>query len=216
MSDTTETPPPVKPGYLTTEFYFSLAATLLTYLFASGALTSNTALAIAGMAATVLTALGYKVSRTLVKTAAVLALVVLGLGAASSMTACSSWRPRTAAAVAAFLECQSPHVDGKLLDDAKALAIPSVKAAIEGSHGNEAALKAALKADAAPLRGDLARCGYAAAVAAVAALSPAAAVQRLAAGGERAPDPPDPRRAFAGTRAELGWAPVRLPGGEVL
>lgn len=65
-----DTPAPVKPGYKTTEFWLSLAATILSALFASGALTNNTALAIAGMAATVLTALGYKVSRAMVKSAA--------------------------------------------------------------------------------------------------------------------------------------------------
>lgn len=58
---------PPKVGYKTTEFWLSLAATLLTALFASGAMTNNTALAIAGMAATILTALGYTVGRSLVK-----------------------------------------------------------------------------------------------------------------------------------------------------
>jgi hypothetical protein len=60
---------PVKPGYLTTEFYFKLAAMVLSALFASGALTNNTALAIAGMAASVLTAMGYAVTRAMVKAA---------------------------------------------------------------------------------------------------------------------------------------------------
>lgn len=63
----TDLTPPLKPGYKTTEFWFSLAATLLTAAFASGALTNSTALAIAGMAASILTALGYAVSRAMVK-----------------------------------------------------------------------------------------------------------------------------------------------------
>lgn len=73
-------PAPPKPGYKTTEFWFKLAAVLLSTLFASGALTNNTALAIAGMAATVLTALGYTVSRTMIKTAAKAGLLLLIVG----------------------------------------------------------------------------------------------------------------------------------------
>ena len=63
----TDLPAPVKPGWQTTEFWLSLAATLLSALFAAGVLTNSTALAIAGIAATILTALGYTVSRALVK-----------------------------------------------------------------------------------------------------------------------------------------------------
>jgi hypothetical protein len=60
-------PAPVKPGWKTSEFWFSLGAVALSAVYASGALTNTTALAIAGIAATALTTLGYKVSRTMVK-----------------------------------------------------------------------------------------------------------------------------------------------------
>lgn len=59
---------PVKPGWQTSEFWFSFGAVLLSTAYASGLLTNSTALAIAGIASSALTALGYKVSRTLVKT----------------------------------------------------------------------------------------------------------------------------------------------------
>lgn len=68
MAETTDLPvPPAKPGWQTSELWLSLAATLLSFFFASGAITNSTVMAIAGIAATVLTALGYQVSRTLVK-----------------------------------------------------------------------------------------------------------------------------------------------------
>ncbi len=63
MADETTTTT-TKPGYKTTEFYLSLAATLLSTLFASGVLGSGgTDLAIAGLLASALTAAGYSVSR---------------------------------------------------------------------------------------------------------------------------------------------------------
>jgi hypothetical protein len=64
------TPPPVKPGWQTTEFWMKLAAILLSTLFASGAITNNTVLAVAGMAAAILGSLGYAVNRGMVKAAA--------------------------------------------------------------------------------------------------------------------------------------------------
>lgn len=69
--ETTPAPPPVKPGWQTTEFWERLAAVALTVMFASGILTGHdTALAIAGMAATILGSLGYTVGRSMVKSAA--------------------------------------------------------------------------------------------------------------------------------------------------
>lgn len=65
----TDEPAPVKPGYKTTEFWFKIAAFVLTTLYASGVMTSSTVLSVAGIAASVLTALGYAVSRALVKSA---------------------------------------------------------------------------------------------------------------------------------------------------
>lgn len=92
MADTDPTPPDptptpinssnVKPGYKTTEFWFKVAAFVLSCLFASGAITNDRVLAIAGIAASWLTSMGYTVSRTLIKTGAaaiVLLLVVIAL-----------------------------------------------------------------------------------------------------------------------------------------
>jgi hypothetical protein len=63
--------PPAKPGYLTTEFWLKVAAFALTALYASGVIPTTGAVAtIAAIAATMLGALGYTVSRTFVKTAA--------------------------------------------------------------------------------------------------------------------------------------------------
>lgn len=60
-----------KPGYKTTEFWLSLAAMLLSALYASGALViegvPDWVLMAVGVVATVLTALGYTVNRTLAK-----------------------------------------------------------------------------------------------------------------------------------------------------
>lgn len=57
-----------KPGYKTTEFWLSAAASVLGALFASGALSDGSTVAkVAGLAASVLGALGYTVSRGMVK-----------------------------------------------------------------------------------------------------------------------------------------------------
>ena len=62
------TTPEVKPGYKTTEFYLSTAATVLGLIFAAGIIPSAGPWAqIAGLAASVLGALGYSVSRGLAK-----------------------------------------------------------------------------------------------------------------------------------------------------
>lgn len=57
-----------KPGYKTTEFWLTLAATVLSLVFASGALgAGGVDLQIAGIIASVLGALGYTVTRGGVK-----------------------------------------------------------------------------------------------------------------------------------------------------
>lgn len=67
----TTTTPPLKPGYLTSEFYLKLAAILLTAFYASGVIpTGGTAATVAAIAATMLGAIGYTVSRTRLKAAA--------------------------------------------------------------------------------------------------------------------------------------------------
>lgn len=66
MSDTA----PHKPGYRTTEFWLSVASSVLGALFASGVLSDgSTAAKIAGLAAAALGAAGYSVSRAVVKAA---------------------------------------------------------------------------------------------------------------------------------------------------
>jgi hypothetical protein len=199
MTDTTDpAPTPTKPGYKTTEFWLSMLATLLTALFASGALTNNVALAIAGMAATVLTALGYKVSRTLVKTAG--ALLLAGLLVAPQI-ACSSARQRGSAAAGAFLDCQAPNLI-PLLPDAIAIAKSAVMRWIAGDGHVDLA---GIKADAAPLKSDLGRCAFDAAIAALAVPTPAAPGAPAAAA--LAIDGAGLRTGWAATRGELGWPP---------
>lgn len=57
-----------KPGFKTTEFWLSLAAMILTALYASGLIgDGGTAAKIAAFAAMVLTSAGYTVSRGLAK-----------------------------------------------------------------------------------------------------------------------------------------------------
>lgn len=61
---------PKKPGYRTTEFWLGLAATLLTALYAGGAIpTTGKVATVAAIAATALVALGYTVTRANVKAA---------------------------------------------------------------------------------------------------------------------------------------------------
>ncbi len=72
MTDLATTAPatPTKPGYKSTEFWLSLAASLLGLAFSSGLIgAGGTAEKIAGLAASVLGALGYAVSRGMTKAA---------------------------------------------------------------------------------------------------------------------------------------------------
>ncbi len=66
MADGTQ--PVVKPGYKTTEFWLTLAATVVGALMASGVIVEGTTWGkVVGVAAMILSALGYQVSRTIVK-----------------------------------------------------------------------------------------------------------------------------------------------------
>ena len=61
---------PMKPGFKTTEFWFSTAAAVIGILFASGAIAEGSSIdKIVGMAATVLAGMGYSISRGLSKKA---------------------------------------------------------------------------------------------------------------------------------------------------
>lgn len=60
----TETPPPVKPGYKTTEFYITLGVTVLGMLWGAGIFGEGTSLDRAlGLAAMALAPFGYTLSR---------------------------------------------------------------------------------------------------------------------------------------------------------
>lgn len=69
MSDETPTDTAApKPGYKTTEFWLTVAAAVVGFLFASDAVApDSTVEKVLGLAAMVLTSLGYTISRTLVK-----------------------------------------------------------------------------------------------------------------------------------------------------
>ncbi len=68
MSDEIKTP---KPGYLTTEWYLSLATTVVGLAYSSGLISSgSTAEKIAGLATSLLATLGYTVARGITKAAA--------------------------------------------------------------------------------------------------------------------------------------------------
>lgn len=56
-----------KPGWKTTEFWLSLAATLVGAVLASGAVSNDIVLQILGGLSSVLAALGYSAARTVVK-----------------------------------------------------------------------------------------------------------------------------------------------------
>ena len=61
---------PTKPGFKTTEFWFSTASAVIGILFASGAIAEGSSIdKIIGMAATVLAGMGYSISRGLSKKA---------------------------------------------------------------------------------------------------------------------------------------------------
>lgn len=189
---------PPTPGWRTSEFWLKVAAIALSALFASGALTNSTALAIAGMAATILGALGYTVSRTLVKTAGVFLLVGL---LASPQLACASARGRGANAAGAFLDCQAPNIVAAL-PDAIALARQAVMRWISGSGKIDTA---GLKNAAAPLKGDLGKCAFDAAIAALAVPPQPAATGAPASSGLEI-DGAALTAAWSRARAELGWA----------
>ena len=201
------TTPSTKPGYQTTEFWLATAAKLLGILFASGAIGDGSALAlIAGLAATVLAALGYTVSRTLVKTAGVL-LVVLAVGTTQSACSGASPRERAAAGVGAFLDCESPHVDAQMLEDAKVTAKSAIRKWIRGDGTIDTA---GLRADVQPLRSDLLKCAYEGAIAAL--LAPVAPQPGAAMAAPMAVDVDQVRAAWAQVRGELGWPAARAGG----
>lgn len=200
-------PTPVKPGYLTTEFYLSAFAMLLGLAYTSGIIATGSSWDhMAGMAVTLLAGLGYTVTRGRVK-AAMAALCVMSLlgNGAVMLTACGSAGQRTSAGVKAFLDCESPHVDAAMLADAKVLATSAASKWISGSGTIDAA---GLKADAAPLKTDLLRCAFDAAMAAL--VTPVPATPGAPASSARTADSAQVTAAWGAVRARLGW-PAQAP-----
>lgn len=155
-------------------------------------------------------------------TAGMLAVLLLGIAGAGSMTSCTAAQVRQVAAAGAVaaLDCESAHLDAQVLADAKALAAGELQRLIAGAAPADlAGLKAKLLAELAPIKSDVGRCAVTGVLAAVAAIAappttePGTATSALVAAG---PDPATVRVAFGAAARELGWPPVRLPGGEVL
>lgn len=145
-------------------------------------------------------------------TTALLAVLLLGALAAPALTSCANTRAAVAAGAVAFLDCEDGHVDAAALADMKTLADADLRHVIGGAAAPDAS---ALKAELAPVKSDLGKCGWAAAVAAMGAImpqpsDPSIAVSALVAAG---PDPAQVRAAFAVAARQNGWPPVRVAGG---
>lgn len=149
---------PVKPGFMTTEFWLKVAAFALTALFASGVIpTTGTVATITAIAATMLGALGYTVSRTFIKVAAVLALVVLALGSGSMLCACSSasLKADVTKAEHAIVDCtklDAPQLEAALLQ----VAVDAVTYTLKLGHVDWPALEATAENDGS----DIATCAF--------------------------------------------------------
>jgi hypothetical protein len=141
---------------------------------------------------------------------AMLAVLLLGVGS-MGLSSCATVREQGAAGVAAFLDCEAADIPPTMLHDATDLATAAVRNAIAGDGSIDASQ---LKADAAVLKSDLGKCALAGAIAALATPVPVTpggpAAAPLEVNGKAL------RGAFAKARSELGWAPVRLAGGETL
>lgn len=132
--------------------------------------------------------------------------MVVVLVAVFAMTACSgSAGQRAPAGVKAFLDCETPHVDAAMLADAKALATAAASKWISGSGTIDAA---GLRADAAPLKTDLLRCAFDAAMAAL--VTAVSATPGAPASSARAVDSVQVTAAWSSARAQLGW-PAQAP-----
>lgn len=130
--------------------------------------------------------------------------LALVCGVAVLVASCATARQRGAAGVTAFLVCEAPNVDAALLEEAKGVSIAAIDKWISGDgHVDTAGLRSA----AAPLKSDLLRCAFEAAIAAI--LTPAPKVEGAAMAAPRAVAAGELRTAWAGIRGELGWAPVQ-------
>jgi hypothetical protein len=137
------------------------------------------------------------------------AMTICALAGAALAPGCTAARQRGTVAVGAFLDCEAPGI-ASVLPDLLPLAKDGVMLAISGDGHVDTAR---IKADAAPIKSDLGRCVFAAAVAALA--TPVPTTPGAPAAAELAIDGAALRGAFTIARGELGWAPVRVAG-EVL
>jgi hypothetical protein len=129
------------------------------------------------------------------------------LGMVATQPACSGTTGQRAAnGTGAFLDCQSPNIDLGLLTEAKGVTKSALMKWFSGAGHVDTA---GLKSEAAPLKSDLMRCAFDAAVAAW--MTPAKPSAIMAAGLEV--DADELRAAYAQTRVELGWPVMKAAGG---
>jgi hypothetical protein len=142
-------------------------------------------------------------------TLAILALVLAACAAGSTP------RQVTSAGVVAALDCEAAHLDAQALADAKAFASAMVQHWISGGTAPSADT---IKADLAPIKSDLGRCAITGALAAATALvaPPAPPAGTVVSALVAGPDPIRTRAAFSVSARLLGWAPIKVAGGEVL
>lgn len=202
----TPPPPPIKPGWQTTEFWLATAAKVLGILLASGVLGHGTvAERIAGAAVALLAQLGYTAARAAVKMSAALLLVV-GLGVVQP--ACASPRATATVGVAALVDCQAPH-----LRAAAAELVPmAVQAILRLVSGTGRIDTAAFLAALGGITSDAGRCAVAAAIAILTAPATTPSPAAIAAGAPPA-DPEELRAAFESVRASWGGASYRTVAG---
>jgi hypothetical protein len=141
-------------------------------------------------------------SAALIAKTASIAIVIL------MMTGCESMRHRASAGVGAFLDCESEHLDAKLLADAKSLAITAVRHWIGGDGHIDTA---GIKADAAPIKTDLGRCAFTAAIIAVA--TPAKSYPDAPAAAPMIANSGELMSTMAGIKANWGVAEIRTSAG---
>lgn len=139
--------------------------------------------------------------------------IVIVVSAGLISAGCATGKAALAEGVVAFIECEDGHLDAQALADMKTTASAELRHLIAGKAAPDTA---ALKADLAPLKSDLARCGWAAAIAGLGVLlhpTPGVAVSALV---ELGPDPAQVRAAFAVAARANGWPAVKLASGDVL
>lgn len=132
-------------------------------------------------------------------------LLALVLGVASLTSACSGTAgARGANAAGAFIDCQSPDLDAALLAEAIGVSKSALMKWISGSGDVD---PSGLKAEAAPLKSNLMRCAFEAAIAAVATPAVKQPGAAMAAGLEV--DGAALRARYAQVKVELGWPEIR-------